>query len=58
MEYKDIIVISVSFAAIGYAMYRKYVKKNQNGKPDQNQRKSGSAFPSVKDDDYEPYSKK
>jgi len=58
MEYKDIIVISVSFAAIGYTLYRKYVKKNQKGKPDQNQRISGSAFTSVKDDDYEPYSKK
>jgi hypothetical protein len=58
MEHKDIIVISVSFAAIGLTLYRKYVKKNQKGKPDQNHRISGSSFPSVKDDDYEPYSKK
>ena len=58
MEYKDIIVISISFAAIGYSLYRKYIKKNQKVKPDQNQRISGSSFPPVKDDDYEPYSKK
>ena len=58
MEYKDIIVISVSFAAIGFSLYRKYVKKNQKVSPGQNQKISGSSFPSVKDDDYEPYSKR
>jgi hypothetical protein len=41
-------------------LYRKYVKKNQGGKPVQkpgSTGNTGSSFSSVKDD-YEPYSKK
>jgi hypothetical protein len=57
MESKDIILFAVVFSALGFSLYRKYIKKNQAGKPDQKSGSTGSSFASVKDD-YEPYSKK
>jgi len=47
------------FAALGFSLYRKYVKKNQGEKPFQKTGtgNTGSSFYSVKDD-YEPYEKK
>jgi len=58
---KDILVIVIIFAvAMGVSLYRKYMKKNQGGKPFQKPGgtgSTGSSFSSVKDD-YEPYSKK
>jgi hypothetical protein len=58
MKSKDIILFAIVFAALGFSLYRKYVKKNQSGQSDN---KHGNTGPSVftgKDDDYEPYSKK
>jgi hypothetical protein len=57
METKDILLFALIFAAAGFSLYRKYVKKNQPGQADQKGNSTGSAFSSVKDDDYEPYSK-
>jgi hypothetical protein len=58
MESKDIIVFVLVFAALGFSLYRKYMKKNQTGQTDKKSSTIGSSFASVKDDDYEPYSKK
>ena len=59
METKDIFIFIFVFAALGFSLYRKYVKKNQGEKPFQktDTGSTGSSFSSVKDD-YEPYSKK
>jgi len=57
MDNKDILVIVFVIIALGFSFYRKYVKKNQGGKPYQKPGPTGSSFSSVKDD-YEPYSKK
>jgi hypothetical protein len=58
METKDIFIFIFVFAALGFSLYRKYVKKNQGEKPFQKTGtgNSGSSFYSVKDD-YEPYKK-
>jgi hypothetical protein len=56
MTSKDIIIFVAVFAALGFSLYRKYVKKNQSTHEPQN--KPGTSFPVTKDDDYEPYSKK
>jgi len=58
MESKDIIIFAAVFAALGLSLYRKYIKKNQSGQTGLNRKTPGSSFSSVKDDDYEPYSKK
>jgi len=58
METRDIILFAFIFAAAGFSLYRKYVKKDQPGQADQKGNATGSSFSSVKDDDYEPYSKK
>jgi hypothetical protein len=58
MESKDILLFVLIFAALGFSLYRKYVKKNQSGKIGQKPGNPASSFPQVKDDDYEPYSKK
>ncbi len=58
MESKDIILFAFVFAAIGFSLYRKYVKKNKPGQPDQKRGHTGSDLSAGKDDDYEPYSKK
>jgi hypothetical protein len=56
MDSKDIVIFVAVFAALGFSLYKKYVKKNQGSQGTHN--KPGSSFPSSKDDDYEPYSKK
>jgi hypothetical protein len=58
MESKDIILFAVVFAALGFSLYRKYVKKNKSDQSDPEHGKTGSSFSAGKDDDYEPYSKK
>jgi hypothetical protein len=58
MESKDIIVFVFVIAAVGFSLYRKYMKKNQNDSSGRNQTSGGSSFTNVKDDGYEPYSKK
>lgn len=59
METKDIFIFIFVFTALGFSLYRKYVKKNQGEKPFQKTGtgSTGSSLSSVKDD-YEPYSKK
>ena len=60
MESKDILVFALVFAVLGFSLYRKYIKKDKNGKIQQKPggpRSTGSSFSSIKDD-YEPYSKK
>jgi hypothetical protein len=59
MDTKDIFIFVLVFSALGFSLYRKYVKKNQGEKPFQKSGTSGtgSSFSTVKDD-YEPYSKK
>ena len=56
MDSKDIVIFAAVLAALGFSLYRKYAKKNQGNQRKQD--KAGSSFPSTKDDDYEPYSKK
>jgi hypothetical protein len=58
MKSKDIILFAIVFAALGFSLYRKYVKKNQSGKSDNKLGNPGSSVFTGKDDDYEPYSKK
>jgi hypothetical protein len=58
MESKDIIFITIAVAALGFSIYKKYIRKNQPGQNVKRPEKTGSSFSSVKDDDYEPYSKK
>jgi uncharacterized membrane protein YebE (DUF533 family) len=59
MEKKDIIIIVAVLAALGFSLYRKYMKKNQGKGSSGSGTQSGSSFSSSsKDDDYEPYSKK
>lgn len=59
MEKKDIIIIVAVLAALGFSIYRKYMKKNQEKSKPGSGKQTGSSFssPSI-DDDYEPYSKK
>jgi hypothetical protein len=48
------------FAALGFSLYRRYVKNKQGGNSYQKPGttgSTGSSFSSIKDD-YEPYSKK
>ncbi len=58
MDTKDIFIFIFVFTALGFSLYRKYIKKNQGEKPFQKTGTgdSGSSFSSVKDD-YEPYKK-
>jgi hypothetical protein len=58
MESKDIIVITLVIAALGFSLYRKHLKKNQTGSQTKDKGESVSSFSSGNDDDYEPYSKK
>ena len=59
METKDIIIYSAVIVFVGYSLYRKYVKKQDEGGP----KKSTGIFTrggSLRDqpDDYEPYDRK
>jgi hypothetical protein len=59
MSTTEIILITVAFIALGFSLYRKYVKKDQEKTGYGQNKSSGSSFTShLKDDDYEPYSKK
>ncbi len=59
MTSKDIIIYAAVIAAVGFSLYRRYVKNKQGnaGKSGKAQT-PGSSFSSSKDDDYEPYTKK
>ena len=55
MSTTEIILIVIAFIALGFSLYRRYIRKNQGAKdsrPDH-----GSGLLSSQDDDYEPYSK-
>lgn len=59
MSKNDIIVLVAVLFAIGFRLYKKYVKKDTNMAGKESKPPSGASFPSsVKDDEYEPYSKK
>jgi hypothetical protein len=59
MSTTEIILITVAFMALGFSLYRKYVRKDQDKTGHGQNKSSGSSFTShSKDDDYEPYSKK
>ncbi len=56
MDSKNIALFAAVIAALGFSLYRKYAKKNKSNQGKQS--KADSSFPSTKDEDYEPYSKK
>jgi len=59
MGKNNIIVLVAVLLALGFRLYKKYSKKDNNISGNGSQPVSGSSFPSsVKDDEYEPYSKK
>ncbi|MGD0341535.1 MAG: hypothetical protein ABSA76_07500 [Bacteroidales bacterium] len=59
MEQKDIIIVAIVCACVGFSLYRRFLKKKGNTKISGKDSRSTSAFSSSsKDDDYEPYSKK
>jgi hypothetical protein len=59
MEKKDIFVILLVVLAVGFNIYRRYMKKKGNANVAGKDSKSSSVFSSSsKDDDYEPYSGK
>jgi hypothetical protein len=59
MNTKDVILIIIVFFALGFSLYRKYIKKNQNKTGYGLDKNSESSFPTKSDDDdYEPYANK
>jgi len=60
MDTKDIVIIVVVTVALGFSLYRKFVRKDQDkygGTGKSSQTGSIQSF-HQKDDDYEPYSGK
>ncbi len=58
MESKDIFIIIFVIVAVGFSIYRRYVKKNRQ-ETASSSKPTGSSFPAgPKEDDYEPYSGK
>jgi hypothetical protein len=55
MDKKDLFVFAAVLLAVGIRLYMKYIKKGKIGSVP---KQSGTTFPSSKEDDYEPYSKK
>jgi hypothetical protein len=59
MNKSEIILIVSVFLALGFSLYRKYIRKDKGNLRSGSGMKSDSSFSSSsKDDDYEPYSKK
>jgi uncharacterized membrane protein YebE (DUF533 family) len=59
MDKTQIILFSAAMAFLAVRLYQKYIKKNKNLSGTEKTPPSGTSFPSsVKDDEYEPYSKK
>ncbi|MCX6302967.1 MAG: hypothetical protein NTW82_12370 [Bacteroidia bacterium] len=59
MDTTEVILIAAALLALGFSLYRKFVKKDQGKSSYGQKEKPGSAFSLYsKDDDYEPYSKK
>jgi hypothetical protein len=58
MEKSQIAIYAAVFVAVAYRLYKKYGNKKKSG-PASDAKPAASNFPSsVKDADYEPYSKK
>jgi hypothetical protein len=59
MDKKQIIILAVTIAFVGFRLYQKYIKKDKIDSGSATKKTPDSAFTSSsKDDDYEPYSKK
>jgi hypothetical protein len=59
MDKTQILLFSVAMAFLAVRLYQKYMKKNKNNQGVDTKLSSPTSFPSsVKDDEYEPYSKK
>jgi hypothetical protein len=60
MDTTEVVLLVAVFLALGFSLYKKYIKKNQGKNIGTGQKsQSGSLFQShTKDDDYEPYSGK
>lgn len=57
MEKKDIIILVVVFATIGFSLHRKYMKKkNESSSGSTSRKKSGGNSLKDQADEYEPYS--
>jgi hypothetical protein len=59
MNKRDIIILIAVMVFLALRLYQKYKKKESNSSTPGNKTTIGSGFPSsIKDDEYEPYSKK
>ncbi len=59
MDTKDIVLLAAMIMAVGFSLYRKYMKKNQEKFTGPSQGKDDSSFRRTSpEDEYEPYSKK
>ena len=59
MDKSQILIFSAVAAVLAIRLYQKYVKKNKNKSGTETKPSSGSTISSsIKDEDYEPYSKK
>jgi mannose/fructose/N-acetylgalactosamine-specific phosphotransferase system component IIC len=59
MDKSNIAIFAAVMAVAVIRLYQKYKKKNQNKSASNANSPSGTSMPSsLKDDDYEPYSKK
>jgi hypothetical protein len=59
MDKTQIILFAAAMAFVAVRLYQKYMKKNKSNQGGESKPFSPTSFPSsVKDDEYEPYSKK
>jgi hypothetical protein len=59
MDKTQIILFAAAMAFVAVRLYQKYIRKNKSNPGGETKSSSTTAFPSsVKDDEYEPYSKK
>jgi hypothetical protein len=59
MDKTQIFIFAFAMIFLAFRLYQKYVKKNKNKSGTETKSSSATSFPSsLKDDDYEPYSKK
>lgn len=59
MDKKEIVIIAAVVAVLAFRIYQKYIKKGKSKTGTETKSSSNTSFPSsVKDEDYEPYSKK
>jgi hypothetical protein len=59
MHNYEILIFAAAMAVLGIRLYQRYIKKTKGNQGFGSRTSTGTSFPSsVKDDDYEPYSKK